>query len=175
MNLKHTLIIGALTGFMATPLFADTFTGKLVYKDASGNVVAKSGEVELSADRIEAIKLKIENNESVADKVRVKVVETEQRQIVVALFRNIRDMPEGSTLILKGSLIEGNNGKLFYGDVFTRTCAKSAEGNQSQSDDEDGYLDRLLDKVQAFQDRKGCAAEYRGGLLVAHSTSADQH
>jgi hypothetical protein len=192
MKLIATALASAAVLLFSVPVFADTLTGKIVYKNSEGQIVTKMGSVELTPSRIDAIKLKIEGDETVAHQVKVKVMDTENRKIVLAAFRGVRDMPEGVTLVVKGSLIQGVNGNVFYGDLFTRSCQTHGsqddgeqDGDQGKTsiadvdgnaanDDENTFLQRLLDRIEAAQDFTGCSSEYRGGLVVARQLDGEQ-
>jgi hypothetical protein len=152
------LAFGILTSASA---FSETLSGKIVYKNPDDNVVVKMGSVELDMANVKKIKLALDGQaEQVAKKARVKKFETEERTVVVAAFRDIRNLPDDTSLIIKANVLEGNNGKVLYGDVFTRSCEK---GLASELSDQDTALERLL---YGIRERRGCDLNYRGGILL---------
>lgn len=174
MKLNRTLAASVLLCLASSPALADTFVGKIAFKNAAGNIVAKDAEVELTPTMLDKLKLKIAGVENLSAKVKFKVMQTENRKVVLALFRDIRNMPEGSTLILKGSMIEGKNGRLFYGDVLTRSCSSTAREMIDADAEESRFLERLLEGIQTVQDLTGCSTEYRGGVLLARKVEGSQ-
>jgi hypothetical protein len=160
------LAFGVLTSASA---YSETLTGKIVYKSAEDSLIVKTGSLEFDMADVAKMKLVLEGQaEQVAKKARVKTFETEERTIVVAAFRDIRNLPEDSSLIIKANILEGNNGKLLYGDVYTRACEK---GLASELSDQDTALERLL---YGIRERRGCDLKYRGGILLTTVESASQ-
>lgn len=147
--------------FTSASAFSETLTGKIVYKSADDSLVVKMGSVELDMENVSKLKLALEGQaQLVAKKARVKKFETEDRTVVVAAFRDIRNLPDDTSLIIKANVLEGNNGKVLYGDVFTRSCGK---GLASELSDQDTALERLL---YGIRERRGCELNYRGGILL---------
>lgn len=165
MIMKNKLIPIFAVAFgtmLSASAFSDTLTGKIVYKGADNNLIMKSGSVELDTENVSKIKLALQDHaEQVASKARIARFETEERTVVVAAFRNIRNLPEDTSLIIKANVLEGDNGKVLYGDVFTRSCAK---GFASELSDQESALERL---IYGIRERKGCEMQYRGGILLS--------
>lgn len=160
------LAFGLLTSASS---FAETLSGKLVYKGADDSLIVKTGSVELDMANVSKIKLALEGqSEQLAKKVRVKKFETEERTIVVAAFRDIRNLPEDTSLVIKANVLEGSNGKILYGDVFTRSCEK---GLASELSDQETALERLL---YGIRERRGCDMKYRGGILLTNVEASNQ-
>lgn len=149
--------------------WAETLTGKLVYKSADDNLQVKEGSLDVDMENLAKIKIALKGQaEQLALKARVKRFETEERTVVVAAFRNVGNLPEDTSLIIKANVLEGNNGKVLYGDVFTRTCET---GLASELSDQDSALERLL---YGIRERRGCDLKYRGGILLSTVQSAEQ-
>lgn len=170
MNCKLFSVCGAAFGLIfSASAFASTLSGALAYKDANDKIVVKTGKIEFDEQDVSRIKLKIQDGgEQMAAKAKIKKFETENRTIVVAAFRDVAQLPEGTALIVKASVIEGTNGKVLYGDIYTRSCE---QGFAAQSTDEDSALERLM---LAIRERKGCEMNYRGGILLSAVPSQSQ-
>jgi hypothetical protein len=150
-------------------VFAETLSGKIVYKGADDSLVVKEGSVEVDLENVSKIKIALQGQaDQLALKARIKRFETEERTVVLAAFRNVGNLPEDTSLIIKANVLEGTNGKVMYGDVFTRTCEA---GIASELSDQDSALERLLHGVR---ERRGCDLEYRGGILLSTVQPAGQ-
>lgn len=163
MKVTQTALCGIAAGLlMSSSVFANTLAGSVAIKKADGSIAVKAGQVEFDEQDVSKIKVMIEDHgEALAEKVKVARFEGENRTIVFAAFKNIGDMPEDSSLIVKANVIEGTNGKALSGDLYKRTCAK---GYAQALSDHEGAFQRLM---FAVQERKGCEMEYIGGVLFA--------
>jgi hypothetical protein len=163
MKLGKVSFVAAVFGlFLSASAFADTLTGAITYKDADDNIIIKSGKIDFDAADVANLRMRIQDRlDNSPAKIKVVKLETENRTIVLAAFHDVANLPEDTSLIVKASLLEGKNGKLLYGDVFTRSCEKGYADGMS---DEDSALDRLM---YAVRERKGCDLEYRGGILLS--------
>jgi hypothetical protein len=149
--------------------WAETLIGKIVYKGADESLMVKEGSFEIDLENVSKIKIALQGQaEQLALKARVKRFETEERTVVVAAFRNVGNLPEDTSLIIKANVLEGTNGKVMYGDVFTRSCEP---GLASELSDQDSALERLL---HGIRERRGCESKYRGGILLSTVQTAEQ-
>lgn len=149
--------------------WAETLSGKIVYKDSDESLQMKEGSLEVDLENVSKIKIALQGQaEQLALKARIKRFETEERTIVLAAFRNVGNLPEDTSLVIKANVLEGTNGKVLYGDVFTRSCEP---GIASELSDQESALERLL---YGIRERRGCELKYRGGILLTTVQSAGQ-